>query len=108
MGQPEVERAPTKRPRPCRARRRRATLGLQESKASERPDEALDGIRGGLGAEALLGPLAECRDTRQAVELARDEVLRRPEPEEPPRRRVLEDDRAVLPADDEIAPELGL
>src|SRR5438093_1493104 len=66
------------------ARRRRAASGLQESKASERPDEALDVFRGGVGAEMLPGPLADDRHRRQPVELARDEVLRLSEPEESP------------------------
>src|SRR5207247_9510326 len=67
-----------------------------------------DGAWGRSRSERLLGPLEELSERGGTVDLARDEVLDVSESKEASRRRVLDDDEAVLAAYDEITPKLRL
>src|SRR5439155_16526318 len=106
--QPQIEGAPTSPSAPGGRTVERCLVGLDQPEAPERRDETFDHPRLRHGPERLAGPPADDVERSGAVELARDEMLRLAEAEESPRRRILQDDRAVLPADHEIASELWL
>ena len=81
---------------------------LEEPEPPEGRDESFEGPGLRRRAKRLFGPLTDDVERSASVELTRDEMLGLPEAIEPPRHRILQDDRALLKTDDEIASELGL